>query len=79
MSEEWWLNMNEAERRAFVAQAVEDDHKERYEEALVSAGRSGSAWEDLTDDQRERIRQINVQHVLRMREFGESLRVRKVE
>lgn len=37
-------------------------HRKEYEKALDSAGISGPEWNDLTNEQRENIRNANNQH-----------------
>lgn len=74
MSELNWLLMSKEERQAFIKESIERHHKQRYMDALEFHGTVGPAWEDLTDEQRENIRQENRRYDREMQEFGESLR-----
>ncbi|MBY3433555.1 hypothetical protein HFN89_05280 [Rhizobium laguerreae] len=59
--------------KALVKEGIEKAHKRDYEAALDWAGEDGPAWEDLTDEQRARIRQANIEHRQAMHAFGKSL------
>jgi hypothetical protein len=56
-----------------VREGIEKGHKRDYEAALWLAEKDGPAWEDLTDEQRAAIRQINIEARREMQAFGESL------
>lgn len=59
--------------KGLVAEGIELGHKRDYEAALWSAGREGPAWEELTEEQRVRIRQINIENRREMQAFGEAI------
>lgn len=53
-------------------------HRREYESALKVAGASGPSWDELTEEKREEIRNINRGYWKEMQEFGESLRSNKL-
>jgi hypothetical protein len=70
-----WGNMDAAERKAFVAEAMERNHQREYDSALAMFGITDQpAWADLTEEGRERIRVINREEWARMQDLGESIR-----
>ncbi len=69
-----WHSMSDEEKQAFIRESAERRHKERYQWALEYFNTTGPAWEDLTEEQRERIRETNRQYDREMQAFGESLR-----
>lgn len=69
-----WEHMNPAERSLFVAESAEAHHRREYEGALAFVRRTGPDWDDLTDEQRERIRKANHEHARDMQELGEAIR-----
>jgi predicted Fe-S protein YdhL (DUF1289 family) len=71
-----WNAMSPEEKRAFIRDSVERHHKEQYLWALECAGVAGPTWEDLTEEQRENIREENRRYQREMQEFGASLRDR---
>jgi hypothetical protein len=52
---------------------VEDSHRREYYGALEFYDREGPDWEDLTEEQRANIREINNQHAREMQEFGRMI------
>ena len=48
-------------------------HKKQYEASLRWANVNGPAWEELTDEQRASIRQINIQHQTKMNALGKAI------
>ena len=71
-----WHAMTEDEKEKFIRDAVESAHERRYLNALAIFNRTGPAWTDLTEEQRERVREENQRYDHEMQEFGESLRNR---
>jgi predicted Fe-S protein YdhL (DUF1289 family) len=69
-----WHSMTEDEKLAFVRDSVERHHEQRYLAALAFYDRTGPAWEDLTEEQRENVREENRRYDREMQAFGESLR-----
>jgi hypothetical protein len=69
-----WDKMSVDEKQSFVRDSIEKHHERRYLDVLESVGRSGPTWADLTEEQRENIRQENRRYDREMQEFGESLR-----
>lgn len=61
------------ERRAFVRAGIEKGHERQYLEALAFAGVEGPAWADLTEEQRENVRQANRENAQELADFGHSL------
>jgi hypothetical protein len=49
-------------------------HRREYENALAVAGRTGPDWNDLTEEQRERIREHNREFWKDMHDLGEEIR-----
>ena len=66
-------SMSWEDKVRFVHCSVEDNHKREYYGALEFANAEGPAWEDLTDQQRANIREINDERAREMQEFGQSL------
>ena len=48
-------------------------HKQQYEQALKSVDYAGPAWEELTEQQRENIRQTNRDHQKFMNDLGAAI------
>jgi predicted Fe-S protein YdhL (DUF1289 family) len=70
-----WDLMSAEERSAFIRDSVENHHKAQYQQALASRlGANAPSWEELTDQQRENIREENRRFAREMQEFGNSLR-----
>lgn len=74
-----WLNMSPAERTQFVADAIERNHKAQYDSAVRWAQVSGDTtvrptWNELSEEDRERIRKVNLEHAQQMQRFGEAIR-----
>ena len=69
-----WNTMSQEERRAFIDESLEKHHESQYLAALEFSGVKGPAWTELTDEQRERIREENRRYDREMQAFGESLR-----
>lgn len=77
MSEKFdWDSMTDEQRAEFIRNSVERHHEQQYLAALGFYGKTGPAWADLTEEQRERIRQENHRYAQEMQAFGESLRSR---
>jgi hypothetical protein len=57
----------------FVREAVEDSYRREYYGALEFYDHEGPDWEDLTEEQRANIREINKQHAREMQEFGRKI------
>jgi hypothetical protein len=74
MAEFDWHAMSSDEKQAFIRDSVERHHEQRYLAALEFYDRTGPAWADLTEEQRERIREENQRYDREMQAFGESLR-----
>lgn len=67
-------DMTPEERRAFIEGATERNHKREYDSARIIANRPDlPEWEDLTEDQRERVRAENVRFQEEMNSFGAQL------
>lgn len=49
-------------------------HIREYEQALAFSGLDGPKWEDLTEEQRENIREANRQYWQEMKELGDSIK-----
>ena len=71
-----WHAMTQDEKDKFIREAVESDHERRYLNALAIFDRTGPAWADLTEEQRERVREVNQCYDQEMQAFGESLRAK---
>ena len=58
-----------------VAAAVERNHKRRYEDALAVSDVADTApkWEELTEEQRQNIRNINDEHDKWFNDLGAAL------
>lgn len=52
---------------------TEQWHKQQYEQALASVNYKGPAWEDLSEQQRENIRQANQEYQASMNALGAEL------
>ena len=60
-----------------VKAALERSYRRHYEEVIASEGRTGPAWEELTDEQRATIRTEIDRYRKEMQDFGASLRGEK--
>lgn len=69
-----WDEMTSEEKRAFIRESLERHHERQYLGALELLNRTGPAWADLTEEQRENIREENRRYAREMQAFGESLR-----
>ena len=69
-----WEDMTKAERSLFIEESIEAGHRRQYEGALKLCRRTGPDWDDLTEEQRTRIRDTNREHADAMHKFGETLR-----
>ncbi len=55
--------------KRFCREAVEDHHRREYYWALEFYDHEGPDWEDLTEEQRQNIRETNDAHAREMHEF----------
>jgi len=49
-------------------------HKSMYERVLVGANTTGPAWDDLTEEQKAKIRAANNEHHEYMEKLGDAIR-----
>lgn len=70
---EWWANLSAEEKSQFIRDSIERSHKKQYEDALALFGFDGPAWEDLSEEKREAIREENRQYARDMNEFGKAI------
>jgi len=73
LEKEGYMGLSEQDKIRFVNCAVEDGHKKEYYLSLEFYQREGPDWEDLTEEQRENIREINRQHAREMQELGKNI------
>lgn len=59
--------------RRFVRESMEDGYRREYYADLRWANVEGPDWEDLTDEQRENIREEQRKHAQAMQEFGKAI------
>lgn len=59
--------------KKFIRESIEDSHRWRYYRDLEFMEHQGPDWEDLTDDQRENIREILKKQDQAMQEFGKAI------
>jgi predicted Fe-S protein YdhL (DUF1289 family) len=68
-----WGKMTGDEKKDFIRDSLERHHEARYLAALAFFVLDGAPWAELTDEQREKIREENRRYDREMQEFGESL------
>jgi len=56
--------------KQFIRDSIEDSYRLEYYRTLEWADHDGPDWEDLTDEQRENIKQIQLEHARDMHDFG---------
>lgn len=69
-------NINEHTKEIFsrfVRESIEDGYRWEYYRSLEFMSQEGPDWEDLTEEQRERIRQTQNEHARAMQAFGEAI------
>lgn len=57
----------------FVRESIEDGYRREYYGALEWTGVEGPDWEDLSEEQRERIRETQRKHARAMHAFGKAI------
>lgn len=57
----------------FIHESIEDSHRHEYYWALEFYDHEGPDWEDLTEEQRENIRETSRAHAREMHEFGKQI------
>ena len=60
-------------RMRFHKEASEDGYRWEYYRALEWMNETGPDWEDLTDEQRDNIRQHQREHAQAMQNFGKAI------
>jgi len=60
-------------RKRFYREAVEDGYRKEYYASLNFMNERGLDWEDLTDEQRQGIREETNRYAREMHEFGKKL------
>lgn len=68
-----WENVSAEHKKEFIRLSIEQGHKKEYYAALDLMGVEGPLWEELTDEQRENIRQENNRYQREMHEFGKLI------
>jgi hypothetical protein len=68
-----WDEMSDDLKTQFVKESIEESHKEHYYLALKWAGVDGPKWEDLTEEQKNNVREENRRYQQKMNDFGNSL------
>lgn len=68
-----WHNVDPEHKKEFIRLSIENGHMKEYYTALNLMGVKGPRWEDLSDEQRENIRQENNRYQQEMQAFGRSL------
>jgi hypothetical protein len=59
--------------RRFTRESIEDGYRWEYYRALEWMNETGPDWEDLTDEQRDNIRQHQREHAQAMQNFGKAI------
>lgn len=59
--------------RRFVRESMEDGYRWDYYRTLEWANKEGPDWEDLTNEQRENIRESQREHARAMQDFGKAI------
>ena len=74
-----WEEMSSEERRLFVRQSTESHYRRGYDEAraLRQVWDTTPEWDELTDEQRESIRETQRENAREMQEFGQSLAAKR--
>lgn len=57
----------------FVKESIEDGYRKEYYASLNFMNEKGPDWEDLTDEQRQNIREESDRYAREMQEFGKKL------
>lgn len=73
LGEEGFLGLSQENKQRFMDCSVEDNHRRQYYAALGLAGYEGPAWEELTDEQRQNIREENDRYTKDINDLGRSL------
>lgn len=70
-----WDEMNEKQKSDFIARSIEEGHKRHYYDALEMYKVSGPKWEELTEDQRQNIRDENRRFQREMNDIGNMIKI----
>lgn len=71
-----WKSMTSDEKDAFITASLERHHRSEYDSArdLMDCRSSTPEWEDLSEEERERIREENRRYQQEMHDFGQKIR-----
>lgn len=70
-----WAAMSDEEKTVLVRASDERHHKSQYDSVReLYPGRNLPEWEDLSEEERERIRGVNKAHAKEMQDFGQAIR-----
>lgn len=65
-----WNLMTEEQKKEFMKESVEENHKSQYYASLKIFDFDGPKWEDLTEEQREHVREENRRYQREMNDLG---------
>lgn len=68
-----WENMSTEHRKEYVRLSIEHGHIKEYYAAQEWMGQDGPRWEELTEDQKEYIRNENREHWAYMNKLGQAI------
>lgn len=68
-----WETLDSNMRKRFVRLSIERGYIRDYNYALELYERDGPQWYELTDEQRQTVRDLSREHAREMHEFGKSL------
>ena len=68
-----WENMLDDHKKEFIRLSIEDGYRREYHATLEHTGHEAPAWDDLTEEQRINIRQLQREHAQAMNDFGKAI------
>lgn len=68
-----WSNMSKEHKREFMDRSWQEHLKAEYEMALEFTSTEGRPWEELSQEEKDKVEAAVKQHAQEMQEFGKAI------